>query len=137
MADGRADQPGVSARDLLLYAGAAFTLVVGVVHVQQYLDFIADVPTIGELFLLNGLGAGVITILLTTRLRLLGALAGVGLSAGALVSILISRYAEKGLFEYVEPTLRTPVLISVIAEIAAVLALSAYVVRSRQSRHSP
>ena len=74
----------------LRYLGALATLVVGAVHLQQYADFIADVPTIGVLFLLNGLGAGVVAILLATRRAPLGALGGIALSAGALVSVLIS-----------------------------------------------
>ncbi len=43
---------------------------------------------------------------------------------GAIVSLLIAR-TSGGLFEYVEPTFRTPVLLSLIAEVAAVLALGA------------
>lgn len=120
------------ATDPLIYAGALLILVVGAVHVQQYLDFIGDVPTIRELFVLNGLGAGAVTILLMTRLRLLGVLGGIALSVGALVSILISRYAENGLFDFVEPTLRTPVTLAVVAEIAAIVVLGVYLARSRQ-----
>ena len=47
----------MKAADALRYLGALATLVVGAVHLQQYADFISDVPTIGVLFLLNGLGA--------------------------------------------------------------------------------
>ncbi len=50
-------------RDLREFA----TIVVGAVHLQQYADFIADVPTIGVLFSLNGLVAGLAAILLATR----------------------------------------------------------------------
>lgn len=121
------------AADMLRYLGAAATLVVGAVHLQQYADFIGDVPTIGELFLLNGLGAGAVLIMLGTRLAPLGALAGIGLSAGAVASIAIAM-TEGGLFDYQEPTFRTPVTISVIAEIAAVLLLTAYLVRQRSAR---
>ena len=45
--------------------------------VQHYADFIADVPTIGVLFVLKGSGAGLVALLLTTRRAVLGALGGV------------------------------------------------------------
>ncbi|MGI8945276.1 MAG: hypothetical protein ACR2GL_03435 [Thermoleophilaceae bacterium] len=86
--------------DRLKLVGALATLVVGAVHLQQYADFIKDVPTIGVLFLLNGLGAGVACALLGTRLRAAGALTGISVSAGALVSIAVARYAGGGLFDY-------------------------------------
>jgi hypothetical protein len=116
--------------DVLRYAGALATIVVGAVHVQQYADFIHDVPTIGVLFLLNGAGAGVVAVLLATRRAPLGAIAGIGLSAGAVVSIVIAM-GSRGLFDYVEPDFRTPVVIAVVAEIAAVVLLLAYLVVRR------
>jgi len=109
----------------------ALVLVVGVVHVQQYASFIKDVPTIGVLFLLNGFGAGVICVMLASRVRLLGALAGIGLCVGALISIAVARYGSTGLFAYREPTIRTPVAIAVIAEIAALLVLGTLALRGR------
>ena len=111
--------------DVLRHLGALATLVVGAVHLQQYADFISDVPTIGVLFLLNGLGAGVVAILLATRHAPLGALGGIVLSAGALVSIAISM-TDNGLFDYTEPTLRTAVVIAIAAEAAAIVLLLAY-----------
>ncbi len=119
--------------DLLRVVGALATLLVGAVHLQQYADFIKDVPTIGELFLLNGLGAGVVCVMLATRLRMPAALAGIAVSGGALVSIAISRYADGGLFDYVEPTWRGPMLVSVIAEIIAVASLAGYLAKRRSS----
>ncbi|HVF78820.1 MAG TPA: hypothetical protein VNA28_11025 [Solirubrobacteraceae bacterium] len=119
-----------SASTALRYLGALATIVVGAVHLQQYADFISDVPTIGVLFLLNGLGAGVVAILLATRRAPLGALAGVALSVGALVSIVISM-TDTGLFEYTEPTLRGAVVIAIAAEAAAVVLLCGYLAARR------
>jgi hypothetical protein len=116
--------------DALRYLGAIATVVVGVVHLQQYADFIADVPTIGVLFVLNGLAAGVVVVLLVTRRAALGALGAVLLSAGALVSVLISM-TDTGLFGYTEPTFRSAVVVAVVAEAAAVLLLLAYLVVRR------
>ncbi len=117
--------------DALRYAGAVLTLVVGAIHLQQYAVLIKDVPTIGELFLLNAAGAAVVAAMLVTGVRVLGAAGGILLSVGAIVSLLIAR-TSGGLFEYVEPTFRTPVLLSLIAEVAAVLALSAYLLVRRK-----
>ncbi len=112
--------------DALRYFGALATVIVGAVHLQQYADFIADVPTIGVLFLLNGLGAGVVTILLATRHARVGAIGGIALSAGALVSVLISM-TDTGLLDYTEPTFRSAVIVAVAAEAAAIVLLAAYV----------
>jgi hypothetical protein len=117
--------------DALRYAGAVSTLVVGAIHLQQYVVLIKDVPTIGELFLLNAAGAAVIAAMLATGARVLGAIGGILLSAGAIVSLVIAR-TSGGLFEYVEPTFRTPVLLSTIAEVAAVLALGTYLIARRK-----
>lgn len=122
----------MSFADAFRYLGALTTLVVGVMHVHQYADFISDVPTIAELFLLNGVGAGVVVVLLATRVAPLGALGGIGLSLGALVSIVIAM-TPGGLFDYQEPSFRTPVTIAIVAEAAAVLLLLAYLVRRRSA----
>ena len=111
--------------DALRYLGALATLAVGAVHLQQYADFIADVPTIGVLFLLNGAGAGLMAILLVTRRSALGALGAIGLSAGAIVAVSISMTGT-GLFGYTEPTFRTAVIVALAAEVAAVVLLAAY-----------
>lgn len=128
---GKASSPSAGAIDSLRYLGAALTLVVGLVHLQQYLDFISEVPTIGVLFLLNAAGAGAIVALLATPLRALAALGGIALSIGSLVAIVLAM--TSGLFDYIEPTLRTPVLISILAEAGAVLALAAYLLKRRRT----
>lgn len=75
----------VKASAVLRHLGALATIVVGAVHLQQYADLIHDAPTIGVLFLLNGVGAGVVAILLATRRAPLGVVGGIALSAGAAV----------------------------------------------------
>ena len=125
----------MSARDALRLLGAAATLVVGVVHLQQYADFIHDVPTIGVLFLLNAAGAGAVAVVLATRRATLGALGGIALSAGAIVSIAISMSAG-GLFDYTEPTFRAPVAIAVAAEAAAIALLLAHLLMRRPQRRA-
>jgi hypothetical protein len=113
----------------LRWLGALLIIGVGVVHLEQYVDFIKDVPTIGTLFLLNSFAAGAICLMLASPFTLLPALAGIGVSVGSLVSILIARYAGSGLFDYREPTWRTPIIIAVALEIAAVLVLAVVALR--------
>lgn len=127
---GDAEDPGLART--LRRVGAIFTLIVGAIHLQQWLEFINEVPTIGELFLLNALGAGSLAIALAIpRLRKLAALGAIGLSLGAIVSLLISM-GDKGLFDYVEPTFRLPVVLSLLAEAVAVAALAGYLLLARR-----
>lgn len=124
-------------RHPLLLAGAVLTLVVGAVHVQQYLDFIYDVPTIGWLFVLNGFGAGALAIGLMSpnvRLQTAAALGAIGLSVGALVSITISLTST--LFDYSEPDLRFPIVVAIVAEAGAVLALGGWLAGHRTADSS-
>ena len=117
--------------------GALATLVVGAVHVQQFVGDVGDVPTVAELFVANGVGAGAIVIGLTfPRSRALAAIAGIGLSLGALVSLGFARYAENGIFDYTEPDLRAPVIVAILSELAAVALLSACLVSARRGASS-
>lgn len=118
--------------DALRYLGAIATIVVGAVHLQQYADFIADVPTIGVLFLLNALAAGFAAILLATRHARLGALSGIALSIGALVSLVISM-TDAGLFDYTEPAFRSAIVIAIAAEAAAIVLLLGYLATQRRA----
>ncbi len=120
----------VRTADALRRLGALATILVGAVHLQQYADFIHDVPTIGVLFLLNGAGAGAVAIVLATRRATLGAIGGIALSAAAIVSIAIAMTGE-GLFGYAEPAITAPVALAVAAEAAAVALLLAYLVARR------
>lgn len=114
-------------------AAAALIVVVGGVHLQQYADFIKDVPTIGTLFWLNAAGAGVIVAMLGfPRLRGLAALGGLGLCIGSLVSIALS-FTTAGIFDYTEQSLRTPIVIAIAAESVAVCALAALLLFGRRS----
>jgi hypothetical protein len=115
----------------LKWLGALLVIGVGVVHLEQYLDFIKDVPTIGVLFLLNSFAAGAICLMLSGPATLLPALAGIGLSLGSLASIAIARYADSGLFSYREATWRTPIIIAVALEIAAVVVLAVVTLRRK------
>ena len=125
----------IASRSRVAVAAAVLVAVIAAVHLQQYIDFISEVPTIGVLFLLNAAGgAGLAVALLSgdRRLRLLAATGSVGLATGSLVSIVIA--LSGSLFGYSEPTLRLPILIAIIAEVAAIPVLVALVIAALRDR---
>lgn len=110
-------------RTNLLAAG--LVAVIAGVHFQQYVDFMSEVPTIGVLFLLNAAGGAGLAVALVQpdrRARVLAAIGSVGLAIASLVSILIALTGH--LFGYQEPSLRVPVVIAIVAEVAALVPLS-------------
>lgn len=108
--------------DVMRHVGVLLVAIVGVVHLQQYVSFIKDVPTVGTLFLLNGAGAGAVIVMLAIRrLRMLVVIAAIGLCLGSVVSIAISSSSSAGFFGYTEPTLRGPVVVAVFAEVLAII----------------
>jgi hypothetical protein len=120
---------------LMRRAGAVAILAVGAVHLQQYLgaDY-REVPTIGPLFLLNAIAAGVVGVGLLLPIerffgergggRIVGllALGAVAIAVGSLIALFI---AESGpLFGFSEQGYDTPVLIAIASEAAATLLLA-------------
>lgn len=125
--------------DTLRLLAVALLLAEGAIHLQQYEGPLNAVPTINALFVLNAVGAAVLALVLAGsrgQPSVLAALAGLGLTLGALVSLAISRAGT--LFAYSEPTLRAAVGFAAGVELATVLALAAFVLsRRRQSDHGP
>lgn len=120
---------------LALLASALVAVIAGV-HFQQYIDFISQVPTVGVLFLLNAAGgAGLALALLSHErsLRSLAALGGLGLAIGSLISIAIA--LSGSFFGYSEPTLRLPIVIAVLAEVAAIPTLVLVILRECRLAH--
>jgi hypothetical protein len=119
-----------------LYLGALGVLGTGVVHIQQY--YAADystVPTMGTLFFLNFVSAVILTAGLITPLgriagrnanavRALFAVGGIGLGVLSLVALFISE--SSGLFGFVENGYRTPIVLAMVAEVAAVVFLAVF-----------
>jgi hypothetical protein len=113
--------------------GALSILGVGAVHLQQYSgNGYSTVPTIGTLFLLNAISAGVVGFALLLPLkRMLGrprgnaaigalALAGVGIAVGSLVALFISESST--LFGFAEHDYRGVIVLTIVVEaLAAVL----------------
>jgi hypothetical protein len=117
-----ADNPPSHRRELTAqaarYLGAVSILLVGAVHAQQYYQaYFSIVPTIGTLFLLSFIGAGILGTALFLPVRRLGrlgdlilslsALGAIGIALGTLVSLLISEY--RPLFGFMESGYRLAV----------------------------
>ena len=115
--------------------GALALLGVGAVHLQQY--YAADysgVPTIGPLFLLNGIGSGILGVALLLPVErmlrarnahaLLSALTigGVMIAAGSLIALFISE--SGGLFGFIEPGYSLPVVLAIVSETATLILLA-------------
>jgi hypothetical protein len=111
-------------------------LATGAIHIQQY--YVADyrvIPTIGTLFLLNFIGATVLGVYLLVparadagRLRrladALAALGGLGLAVTSLIALEVSE--QTPLFGFMEHGYRLEILVAIIAEAVATIALVAF-----------
>lgn len=94
------------------------------VHIQQYASLFHEVRWIGPLFLANAAACAVtIAGLAYAPTRQLAALAGIVISVLALGGLVVS-YGQ-GLFGWQEAGFRTAIALTVIAEVAAVILLSA------------
>ena len=115
--------------------GALSILGVGAVHLQQYSgNGYSTVPTIGTLFLLNAISAGVVGFgLLLPLERMLGrrrgnaavgvlALAGVAIAVGSLVALFISETGT--LFGFSEGGYRSVIVIAIVVEALATVLLT-------------
>jgi len=113
--------PSFSSQRVLRLAAAALVAVIAGVHFQQYVDFMSQVPKVGVLFLLNAAGGAGLALALLSRerlLRLLAELGAVGLAVGSLISIAIA--LSGNFLGYSEPSLRLPIVIAIVAEVAVI-----------------
>jgi hypothetical protein len=126
------------------YLGALSLVVVGIIHAQQYYDdYFNVVPTIGTLFLLSFVGAGVVGGMLIIPVRRLGrdvgdlilvlaALGGIGIAFGSLVALMISEYTP--LFGFMESGYRLAVVLTLIFDSLTSVLLALFVVALARSR---
>jgi hypothetical protein len=133
--------------------GALSVLGVGAVHLQQYANGYSTVPTIGTLFLLNAIGAGVVGFCLLVPLhRLLDdrranavvaalSLAGLAIAVVSLVALFISETGT--LFGFSEGGYRSVIVIAIAVEAMATVLLAPLAVvsirraASARSRRDP
>ena len=137
MADQTRTRPLTGARTL----GALALLVIGAVHYQQYrYAFYSSIPTIGALFLVNFLSATALGLFLLAPVRRwrgragdvlheVGALAGIGVSAGGLIALLISEHTP--LFGFMEHGYRFVIVLAIASDAAAITALTLFLIRAR------
>lgn len=126
------------AAEIARYLGAVSILLVGAVHAQQYYDaYFYVVPTIGTLFLLSFIGAGVVGAVLIAPVRLLGrrlgdlvltlaALGAIGIALGTLVSLLISEYTP--LFGFMESGYRLAIVLTLLFDVLTTAFLGFFLV---------
>jgi hypothetical protein len=120
-----------------LYLGAVAVVATGVIHIQQYsaADY-STIPTIGTLFLLNFIAAVVIGLGLIApygriagryadAIRAAWAVAGIGFAVLSLIALFVSE--SSSLFNFHENGYRTPIVLTIVAEAAAVVLLLVYV----------
>ena len=121
--------PAAYALGGLMLAGEA------AVHIQQYVAIFHEVNWVGPLFLANAAACLLAVVgLLYRRTRTVAALGGVVISVVALGSLVVS-YGQ-GLFGWHEGGFRTPIALVTIAEVAAVLLLSAALAARLTDRRS-
>lgn len=127
-------------RTILAFAalaiGAVALLATGADHLEEYTsNQFSTVPTIGTLFLLNFVAATAVGIglLLPLRqivprvadpLRALLAVAGIGIAATSLIALWISE--SSSLFGFTDNGFRPAIIVAIVAEGTAVLALTSY-----------
>jgi hypothetical protein len=115
-------------------AGAFAVLAAGAVHLQQYRGLYSAIPTIGPLFLLNFIGATIIGVALLAPIEHLAgrfrglvvalvSVAGIGLTAGSFVLLLVSEHGS--LFGFHEPGYDPSALAAARASELAAVALLA------------
>ena len=120
------------AATILRSLGAIAVLVVGAVHLQQYLAGYRSISVFGSLFLLNFGGATLIGLGLlvpAVRLRavhLLLALGGIALAGTSFVFLFVSEHQP--LFGFQESGYRAAIVVALAAEAAAIVTLAGYVV---------
>jgi hypothetical protein len=138
----RRDAAGETAR----YLGAVSILLVGAVHAQQYYDaYFSVVPTIGPLFLLSFVGAGVVGAVLFAPVRrlapragdailALAALGAISIALGTFAALLISEYTP--LFGFMESGYRLAVVLTLVFDVltTAFLGLFLLIVAPRVAR---
>jgi hypothetical protein len=108
--------------------GAAAVLVIGAVHLEQYVGVhFSVVPVIGPLFLLNFIGSLVIAaglLLPLGRLRSLFAFGGIAMGVVSIVFLELSEHG--GVFGFQDYGYRAAIVVALAAEAAAAVLLAGY-----------
>ena len=135
-----------AAGEVARYLGALSILSVGAVHAQQYYGaYFSVVPTIGTLFLLSFVGAGVVGAVLIAPVRrfarnigdlilVMAALGAIGIAVGSLASLLVSEYMP--LFGFMESGYRLAIVLALVFDVLTTVFLGVFVLMvARARRH--
>ncbi|MFI7413370.1 hypothetical protein ACIBU0_32315 [Streptomyces sp. NPDC049627] len=120
---------------VLRLAAAGATAAMGAIHLDLWYDGYRYLDTIGPLFLLNAIGAGLLALaLLITPTRLLPLLAALGalFTAGSLGALIVS--LTSGLFGFEETLEADLVKPTLVVEAAGCVLLVALALLSRRGR---
>jgi hypothetical protein len=129
--------PRYHVTEVARYLGAVSIVVVGVVHAQQYYGaYFSVVPTIGPLFLLSFIGAGIVGAVLIAPVQRLGrrlgdavlvlaALGAIGIAVGTFASLLISEYTP--LFGFMESGYRLAVWLTLVFDVLTTVFLGVFI----------
>jgi hypothetical protein len=121
---------------ITLAIGAAGVLATGADHLYEYsATGFSSVPTIGTLFLLNFIAATIVGVGLllplrrmiprfAAQVRTLLALSGIGIAASSLIALWISE--SSSLFGFTDYGFRATIVVAIVAESTAIMALSGY-----------
>jgi hypothetical protein len=147
MRSGRGPGDRVRALRAARALGALALLVVGGVHLEQYtVAHFSVIPTIGPLHLVNFIAGTSLGLLLLIPIRRsardgrllfdsLAALAGIGVAAGALATLLISEH--RPLFGFMEHGYRLEIVIAIAAEAVAIASLGCFLAIASRGVHEP
>jgi hypothetical protein len=128
--------------------GAAALFAVAADHLYEYdVDHYSAIPTIGTLFLLNGLSAIAVGLALLTPIERLVprplaaavlpavAASGIAIATASLAGLFISESTP--LFGFMEFGYRTVIVLAIVAEAAAIVVLTALLVTIRSTAAPP
>ena len=124
------------------YVGAVLLIASGIVHLQQYFGvYYRVIPVIGPLFVANFVIALLLGLALLAPLDRLGrwvtklaAVGGVLFAAGSIVALEISEHGT--LFGFHEHGYRLAVVLSIVFEGLAIVALAGYLASGRPTANS-
>jgi hypothetical protein len=108
---------------LLYWAGAVLVVLSGIIHLHLWSTGYRHVPTIGPLFLLQGLLALVLAVAVATSRQAVVALATALFMGGTVAGLIIT--VEIGLFGFQDSWQATDAAASLVVEIIALVVLLA------------
>ena len=112
----------------------------GAVHLYELQNGpAADIDKLGNAFMLNVVASFAIAVALVFWKSIWPVLAGIAISIGSAVPLLISRYSMDvsiDLFDNFEPMWRSEMVITLVAEVVAAIALAAIAVPASTGRRT-